>query len=190
MIINGNIYLNKSSINNLGKLKKVNGDLFLSYCFNLKNLSKLKEVTYHLNLKNCNNLETLGDLKTVNSLNVEGYEKLRDLGKIQILKNRGVFKFDFSGLKSLKSINLIEVRNIIDFRNCVNLQSLENLEIVDGSIFLQGCKNLKSLGKLRNISGKIEIDNNTGLTKEYIESLNYKIRNKINNIDNFRNLFK
>lgn len=111
MIINGNIKLQKSSIESLGDLEIVNGTLDLSYNSFLKDLGKLKEVnSSFLDLESCVKLESLGNLKKVKgdlyliyyldlislgdleyvygNLNLYGCEKLKDLGKLKAITGR------------------------------------------------------------------------------------------------------
>lgn len=64
MIINGNLYLDESSIESLGNIKEVNGNLILWKCYNLKDLGNLEIIR--------------GDI-----INFMFTKKLKDLGKLK-----------------------------------------------------------------------------------------------------------
>lgn len=191
MIINGNLDLSKTNIESLGELKEVKKELFLNSCVRLTSLGNLEVVKYFLSLENCISLESLGNLRYLKRFNFKNCSRLKDLGNLIKLEDEDVYQYDFSSLISLTFFKIKESKASIDFSNCFKLPSLFDLTKIDGDIDLTGCKSLKDLGKLRNIRGEIIIDNKTGLTKEYIKTLNSKIRNKIKNIDTYYgNLFK
>ena len=179
MIINGSLDLSKTNIESLGELKEVKNELFLNSCVRLTSLGNLKVVRYFLSLENCISLESLGNLRYLKRFNFKNCVRLKDLGNLINLEDEDVYQYDFSSLISLTSFKIKESKSSIDFSNCSKLPSLFDLTKVDGHIDLTGCKNLKDLGKLRNVSGEIKIDNRTGLTEEYIKTINSKIRNKI-----------
>ncbi len=104
MIINGDLILKRSSIESLGKLKEVNGELDLWNCKNLvdlgdlervvgtitaeetniTSLGKLKIVRGNVFLINCVNLTSLGNLQIVYGyLNLYGCKNLKDFGKLK-----------------------------------------------------------------------------------------------------------
>ena len=51
MIINGNLILRNSSIQSLGDLTKINGDLKLQNCENIRTLGKLKKSLWRFKFK-------------------------------------------------------------------------------------------------------------------------------------------
>ena len=71
MIINGDLNLNNSSIESLGNLKKVKGDLLLWNCKNLISLGDLEEVDEEfINITYCKKLKDLGKLKLNKDLKI------------------------------------------------------------------------------------------------------------------------
>ena len=80
--INGHFIGKRSEIENLGMLKKVNGEVNLSYTKNLKSLGKLEKVSFDLDLNN-SNIEDLGHLNEVGrSLDLRFTPNLKSLGKV------------------------------------------------------------------------------------------------------------
>ena len=65
MIINGNLNLKSSSIQSLGKISIVTGNLYLHNCSSLISLGNLKVVKGDLYLWDCLNLKDLGKLEKV-----------------------------------------------------------------------------------------------------------------------------
>jgi hypothetical protein len=65
MIINGNLNLKSSSIQSLGKISIVTGNLYLHNCSSLISLGNLKVAKGDLYLWDCLNLKDLGKLKEV-----------------------------------------------------------------------------------------------------------------------------
>lgn len=66
MIIKGNVDLiENESLESLGELREVHGDLNLAGCYNLTTLGKLKIVKGFLVLHFCRKPESLGDLQKV-----------------------------------------------------------------------------------------------------------------------------
>jgi hypothetical protein len=103
MIINGIMIIVNCSIESLGNLKEVNGNLDLSWNSNLKTLGNLEKVNGlkfntlgNLNLFNCRNLKDLGNLQFVyHSLFLGNCKNLKTLGKLSFayriyLKDSGV----------------------------------------------------------------------------------------------------
>jgi len=64
MIIKGNLYLDESSIESLGNIKEIKGNLILWKCYNLKDLGNLEIIRGDLiNLMFTKKLQSLGKLK-------------------------------------------------------------------------------------------------------------------------------
>ncbi len=74
MIINGNLYLDESSIESLGDIKEVKGNLILWKCYNLKDLGNLKHIK--------------GDL-----INFMFTKKLQSLGKLERFDGKRILLF-------------------------------------------------------------------------------------------------
>jgi len=65
MIIKGNLYLDESSIESLGNIKEIKGNLILWKCYNLKDLGNLEIIRGDLiNLMFTKKLQSLGKLKS------------------------------------------------------------------------------------------------------------------------------
>lgn len=64
MIVNGNLYLDEAYVESLGNLEKVNGNLILWKCYNLRDLRNLKYVKGDLmNFMFTKKLQSLGKLE-------------------------------------------------------------------------------------------------------------------------------
>lgn len=89
MIINGNLNLSESTIESLGQLKEVNGNVYLEGCIKLKSLENLKKVTGNLIVNYSYYLETLGNLETVDGhLDLRVCRNLKSLGKLKEIGGR------------------------------------------------------------------------------------------------------
>lgn len=75
MVINGDLNLKNSSIESLGKLKKINaGGLLIEFnnCKNLKDLGNLEQIDCGMfEIINCHNLKDLGKLKKIKAVIIE-----------------------------------------------------------------------------------------------------------------------
>lgn len=88
MIIKGNLILDTSSIESLGEIEEVKGNLYVFNCYNLTSLGKLKKVDKVLGLAESRNIESLGELEYVGDfLDLTHCKKLKDLGKLKYVKN-------------------------------------------------------------------------------------------------------
>lgn len=144
MIIKGDLDLRNSSIESLGNLKKISGDLNLRYCQFLKDLGELKEIGGIFDIEN-SSLKSLGKLKHLE------YGLIANASSLE----------SFGNLKTIKGNVYLEANRVIE--------SLGNLNEVEGNLFLSFCSNLKDLGRLQKVkSGKVIYLNRTKVTREYI----------------------
>lgn len=85
MIINGNLDLERSSIESLGNIKEIKGELNLISCKKIKSLGNLKKIgkDFYSN----DEIESLGDLQIVNSsVFLQKCYLLKNLGKLKKVK--------------------------------------------------------------------------------------------------------
>jgi hypothetical protein len=132
--VEGYLNLDESSIESLGDLEFVDGDLCLWGCKNIKTLGKLKRVEGGLDIDP--SIESLGDLEFVNgdSLNLSGCKNIKTLGNLK--KFVGYLNLSWS-----------------------SIESLGELEYVEGSFNLSNCKKIKTLGKLKRVEGILVLSN-------------------------------
>jgi len=89
--ISGTVFLRSDSLEDLGDLRYIDGDLIIADCPKLKNLNPLIEVTGTVNLSR-SNIDSLGSLKFVGvRLNLKGkpnidFSNLTDVGSIYLSK--------------------------------------------------------------------------------------------------------
>ena len=99
--VRGFVYLRSDSLENLGELQYVEGDLVIADCPKLTSLSPLREVTGTLNLVR-SSIESLGSLKFVGGrLNLQGkpnidFSELIEVGSVALSKK---LKFNDLGFK-------------------------------------------------------------------------------------------
>ena len=168
MIINGDLILKESSIESLGNLKEVKGELKLgSIVYRLKDLGKIEKLGAFNVIQVKNELiENLNYLKIVNSdLNLENFVKLKSLKNLKTV-NGSLNLSNCVNLESLYSLEYVE--KFINLSNCVKLTSLGKLKYINRNLLLENSKNLKSLGDINECDGNILLTS-SGITKEYIE---------------------
>lgn len=151
MIINGNLYLEKSSIQSLGNIKEIKGQLDL---FNCKNIESLENVEY-----------IAGNLYLSGST-------VKSLGKLKFVGGDFVINHFLQSLGKLK-----EVKGYLKANNCKKLLSLGKLEKVK-YLDISECINLKDLGNLKEVKKIIMWD--CGITKETMEEKYPEILRKTN----------
>ena len=89
--VRGTVFLRSDSLEDLGDIRYIDGDLIIADCPKLKNLKPLIEVTGTVNLSR-SNIDSLGSLKFVGvSLNLKGkpnidFSNLTDVGSIYLSK--------------------------------------------------------------------------------------------------------
>lgn len=144
MIMKGNLDLSGSGIESLGKIEKVNGDLFLNYCQYIQTLGNLTRVEGIMDIDN-SSLKSLGKLKYV------GFG----------------LRANNSSLKYIEDLEQIDGNLYLEANRVI--ESLGNLKIVNENLFLSFCSNLKDLGRLHEVKkGKVIYLNKTNVTREYI----------------------
>jgi hypothetical protein len=139
--VGGNLDLESSKIENLNNLEKVDGDLILNRCINLKTLGKLKEV--------------IGDIRFLYTNTIETLENLETVGGNLVLSSYYDPNLNFK-LKSLGKLKF--VNGLLDLDN-TEIKSLDNLEYVGDRLFLRNTKNLNSFGNLKKVQYNIYLKN-------------------------------
>lgn len=140
MIIKGNLDLEGSSIESLGSIREIHGDLSLFKTNNIESLGNLEKVKGNLFLT-LSNVKSLGQLKFV--------------GKTIVISNF---------IESLEELKIID--GVLKANNCKSLISLGKLEKVK-HLDINGCINLKDLGNLKEAK-TIKIWN-SGITKQIMK---------------------
>lgn len=146
MIINGSLELEKSSIESLGNIREIHGDL---------------------SLFKTNNIESLGNLEKVKGSLFLTLSNVKSLGKLKFVGRTIVISDFIESLEELKRVNCFLKAN-----NCKNLISLGKLEKVK-HLDVSDCINLKDLGNLKE--AKTVRIWNSGITKEIMKQKYPKI---------------
>jgi hypothetical protein len=156
----GDLDLRDSDIETLGNLVRVEGDLDLFDCKNLKSLGNLEYVG-GLNLT-FSDVKTLGNLVRVEGyLNLQSCENLASLGDLEYVG--GWVDLRDTKIETLGNLNY--VGGFLDLRY-TKIKTLGNLNHVGGNLGLRYCKNLKSLGELNYVGNDLDLKS-TPLSKKY-----------------------
>jgi hypothetical protein len=132
--VEGDLWLNRSSVESLGELEFVDGELNLIKCSNIKTLGKLKKVDGDLRLGK-SSIQVLGNLKKVD----------------------GNLWLNNSSIESLS--NLEEVGRFFSLYNCKNIKTLGKLKRVGFSLDL-GLSSIESLGELEYVGKNLVLNVN------------------------------
>jgi hypothetical protein len=129
--VEGDLNLTHTSIESLGELEYVDGNLSLAGCKNIKTLGKLKKVEGVLNLSR-SSIESLGDLQFVGgTLDLGGCKKIKTLGKLK--KVEGYLSLSFSSIESLGELEFVGSNLWIDDTN-IPPSEINNVEVI-GDIY-------------------------------------------------------
>ena len=107
------------------------------------------------------NLRLLNDLPALNTLNLSGFQRLRDLSGLPELP--GLVSLDLSDCEELRTLEGLErLPNLkqLDLSGCLILESIEGLGKLVGleELKLSGCTGLKGLQGLDTLSNLISLD--------------------------------
>jgi len=129
--VEGYLWLFKSSIESLGDLEFVGGDLQLWSCQNIKTLGKLKKVEGELDLR-FSTIESLGELEYVGGdFGLYKCQNIKTLGKLK--KVEGDLNLNFLSIESLGDLEFVGGELYIRGTN-IPQSELNNVEVV-GDIY-------------------------------------------------------
>ena len=167
-VIDGDLDLDDVQITNLGKVKRINGELNLENNKTLKSLDNLEYVKWLSAEESA--LEDLGNLKKIEKkLYLRWNKNLKSLGKLEIIN--GDFWATETILEDLG--NLKKVNGYISLKYNKKLKSLGNLEYVGGELWLEKT-NIEDLGNLKECNN-ILLSKDTKIPPEQYKKFNYEI---------------
>jgi len=124
--VEGELNLEYSRINLLGKLEFVDGYFSLYGCKKIKTLGKLKKVKRTLQLTN-SSIESLGELEFVGeALLLSGCKNIKTLGKLKKVVDR--LYLDLSSIESLGELEFVGEDLLIRYTN-IPQSELNNVEV-------------------------------------------------------------
>jgi hypothetical protein len=129
----GNLYLNYSSIESLGELEFVDGNVYFISCENIKTLGKLKRIVGDLYLT-FSPIQSTGNLEEIDgNLFLIGCLRIKTLGNIK--KISGSFNLEYVLIESLGELEFIGFD--FDISNCYTIKTLSKLNYVGRDVYFK-----------------------------------------------------